>query len=67
MVEGLEVVSHIVVQVTQVEMSILGWGGFKSVLSQTIVDLYVKILRFLATARRFFDQSAGGKLLFFDI
>lgn len=52
-------VSHIIVQVTEVEKPLLGLGGLKTELSRTIVGLYVKILGFLAAARRFFDGNAG--------
>jgi hypothetical protein len=62
MTEGLELVSRIIVQVTELEKPLSGLGGLKTELSRTIVNLYVKVLEFLATARRFFDQSAGGKL-----
>lgn len=62
MTEGLEIVSRVIVQVAEVEKAIpiykaaaLGTG-----LSRTIVDVYVKVLTFLATARRFFDKNTGG-------
>jgi hypothetical protein len=67
MMEGLELVSRIIVQVAEVEKDLSGLGGFKSALSQTIVGLYVKILKFLATVRRFFDQTTGGKHFYYLI
>lgn len=61
MVEGLELVSHIIVQIAEVEKSLSGQGGFKRELSRTIIELYVKVLGFLAAAQRFFDQNTGGE------
>jgi len=63
MAEGLELVSHIIVQVAEVEKPLSGLEGLKTELSRTVVELYVGALKFLATSRRFFGQNAGGKLI----
>lgn len=49
-------------QLAEVEKDMSKSEGFASELSSTIIGLYVEVLKFLATARRFFDQNAGGKL-----
>ncbi|KAI1821320.1 hypothetical protein F4861DRAFT_477153 [Xylaria intraflava] len=61
MADGLEIVSRVIVQVGEVEYIMAGAGRtqLKAQLSQLIVDIYVKVLRFLATARKFFDQSSS--------
>ncbi|RFU33960.1 hypothetical protein B7463_g2386, partial [Scytalidium lignicola] len=61
MVDGLEIVSRIIVQVAEVEkdMPLSGLTQLQTELSRTIVEVYGKVLKFLATARRFFDQNAG--------
>ncbi|RSL56191.1 hypothetical protein CEP54_008931 [Fusarium duplospermum] len=57
--DGLEIVSRIIVQVAELEKPLSGGGSLKTELSRKIVELYVKVLKFLATARRFFERSHG--------
>lgn len=62
MTDSLEIVSRVIVQVAEVEKTMFCYTvtALGKELSRAVVDVYVKVLTFLATARRFFDKTAGG-------
>ncbi|KAI0415340.1 hypothetical protein F5X98DRAFT_347131 [Xylaria grammica] len=65
MADGLEIISRVTVQVAEVEraMTCSSLTPFGEELSKTIVDIYVKVLKFLASARKFFEKRTGARLI----
>jgi len=57
--EGLETISSIIVQFAELEKPLSARSQLKSEISRTIVRVYLKVLKFLAASRRYFDENPG--------